>query len=142
MSRENVELVRRGYQAFNDRDLDAMVGNFTEDVEWRLIGGFADLMGAEFSGHDAVRHFVDDWLENLGGRAEIESILEAGDRVLVIARSVGVGGASGAPAEMRWGQVYSFRDGQVSAVDNYYEASDALNAVGLTEEPISQKSQP
>jgi ketosteroid isomerase-like protein len=45
----------------------------------------------------------------------------------------GAGGRSGAPAEFRWGQVYSFRDGLISAVDNYYEASDALRAVGLQE---------
>ena len=48
MSQENVELVRRGLQAFNERDIDAWLGCFTEDVEWRLIGGFGDLMGTAF----------------------------------------------------------------------------------------------
>ena len=44
MSQENVEIVRRAHQAFNDRDLDALLASFTDDAEWRLIGGFADLM--------------------------------------------------------------------------------------------------
>ena len=50
MSQENVEIVRRAHQAFNDRDLDALLASFTDDAEWRLIGGFADLIGTEFRG--------------------------------------------------------------------------------------------
>jgi ketosteroid isomerase-like protein len=133
MSRENVERVRQGFQAYMDRDLEALLAGFTDDAEWRLIGGFADLMGSEFRGREALRAFFSDWMENLGGRAEIESVLEVEDRVVAIVRSVGVGGVSGAPATMRWGQVYSFKEGRVSAVDNYYEADEALAAVGLQE---------
>jgi ketosteroid isomerase-like protein len=135
MSQENVEIVRRGFKAFNDGDFNAMMRNFAEDIEWRLIGGFADLVGAEFRGHAGVRRFFDDLMENLGrNRSEMEAILEADDRVVVIVRTRGAGAASGAPATMRWGQVYTFREGQISAVDNYYEASDALAAAGLSEQ--------
>jgi uncharacterized protein len=134
MSQENVEIVRRAYQAFNEGDLDAMLSFFAEDAEWRLIGGFASLMGAEFRGHQGLRRFFDDWRENLGIRPEMESLLEADDRVVVIVRSAGAGGISGAPATMRGGQVYHFRHGLISAVDNYYEASGALEAVGLSEQ--------
>jgi ketosteroid isomerase-like protein len=134
MSQANVEIVRSGFRAFNERNFDAVLANFADDVEWRLIGGFADLMGAEFKGHEAMRRFLNDWDEYLGGEAEIETVLEANDRVVVIVRSVAAGGRSGAPAAMRWGQVYRFRHGQISAVDNYYVASEALEAVGLSEQ--------
>jgi uncharacterized protein len=137
MSQENMEIVRRGFTAFNDGDFNAMMRNFAEDIEWRLIGGFADLVGAEFRGHAGVRRFFDDLMENLGrNRSEMEAILEAEDRVVVIVHTRGAGATSGAPATMRWGQVYTFRGGQISAVDNYYEASDALAAVGLSEQDI------
>ena len=69
----------------------------------------------------------------LGVRTEFEAVFDVDDRVAVITRSVAAGGASGAPAALRSGQVYFLRDGQISAVDNYYEASDALEAVGLWE---------
>ena len=39
MSQEKVEVVRRAFQAFADQDLDGALADFTEDVEWRLIGG-------------------------------------------------------------------------------------------------------
>ena len=133
MSQENVDLVRRVFRGFNDRDLDVMLASFTDDVEWRLIGGFADLMGTEFRGRDALRRWSTDWIENLGVRAELETVLEVKDQVVVVARTVGAGGASGAPATTRGAQVYTFRDGQISAVDNYYDATEALEAVGLSE---------
>jgi ketosteroid isomerase-like protein len=133
VSRENAEIVRRLFHAGNRRDFAAMLANAADDVEWRLIGGFADLMGAEFKGHDGVRRFFKDWNEYLpGGQAEIETVLEANDRVVVIVRTVAAGGRSGAPAAMRWGQVYTFRDRQISSIDNYYNPNEALEAVGLS----------
>jgi ketosteroid isomerase-like protein len=63
----------------------------------------------------------------------IETVLEAGQRVVVIVRTEGTGDSSGTPASMRWGQVYTFRDQQIVAVDNYYEPKQALEAVGLSE---------
>jgi ketosteroid isomerase-like protein len=66
MSQENVEVVRRAFQAFPDQDLDGALADFTEDVEWRLIGGFADLMGSEFRSPEEVRSFMLQLGENLG----------------------------------------------------------------------------
>jgi ketosteroid isomerase-like protein len=134
MSQENVELVHRAFQAFNDRDWDAISVLFTDDVVWRLIGGFADVMGSEFRGHEGLRLWVTDWVDNLGVRSAIDAVFDVDERVAVITRSVAEGGTSGTPATLRSGQVYSFRDGRISAVDNYYEVSDVLEAVGLSEQ--------
>jgi len=98
-----------------------------------LIGGFAEVMGSEFRGPEEVRSFLLELGENLGWSASPESIREAGERVVVIVRTVGVGGANGAFASLRWGQVYAFRDGKVSAVEDYFEAEQALEAAGLRE---------
>ena len=78
MSQENVETVRRAFQAFNDRDVDAMLANWSDDVEMRLIGGFADLMGSEFRGHEGIRLWMDEWVGNLDVRAEIEYVIADG----------------------------------------------------------------
>jgi ketosteroid isomerase-like protein len=95
----------------------------------RLVGGFADMMGAEFKGHEGVRRWFNDWVGSLRVRAEIEEIVDAGDRVAVVARAVGAGDASGAPVALRGGQVYCFRDGRITEVTNYYEPREALEAV-------------
>ena len=133
MSQQRIEIVRRSFEAFNDRDFDAMVADWTDDVVMRLIGGFADLMGAEFQGHDGIRRWMNEWIGSLAVRAEIEDVFEAGERVVVIARAAGAGEATGAPVEVRGGQVYSFRGLQICAVENYYDAQEALEAVGVGE---------
>jgi ketosteroid isomerase-like protein len=136
MSQENVAIVLRAFEAFNDRDVDAMLADWSEDVEMRLVGGFADLMGSEFKGQEGVRRWFNDWVGSLDVRAEIESIVDADDRVVVIARVVGSGDASGAPVALRGGQIYSFRDGRISVVTNFYEPSEALEAAGLSQRDV------
>jgi ketosteroid isomerase-like protein len=63
----------------------------------------------------------------------MEAVIEADDRVVVMLRVTGAGGARGVPTKIRSGNVYFFRDGKISAVDSYYEASQALEALGLSE---------
>jgi ketosteroid isomerase-like protein len=104
-----------------------------EDVELHFIGGFADLVGTEFRGREAVLQFWREFTGTVGGEMEIETADHFGDRVLTIATITGTGGTSGVPTEIRFGQVWSLRDGKVSRIDSYYRASDALEAAGLEE---------
>ena len=84
-------------------------------------------------------------MDSLGAQFEVERLLEAGDRVVWIASTVGAGDASGAPVTQRWGQVYTFRDGEISEVDNYWEAKDALkpsaSRSSRTERPALRRHQ-
>jgi ketosteroid isomerase-like protein len=133
MSQENVEIVRKSIKAFNERDVHTLNSLFAEDCVLRLTGGFADVMGAEFRGQEAVLGWMQDIVGAIGGNAEIEALRDVGDRVLmiVIARASGV--ASQADVTLRFGNVYFFRDGQISTLDSYYAVEAALKAVGLEE---------
>jgi ketosteroid isomerase-like protein len=133
MSEENVEIVLAALDAWNHRDFDAATGLVQEDVELHLIGGFADVIGREFKGRDAVIRFWRDFVEAVGGELELETVHDAGDRVVTIATIRGAGEASGIPVENRFGQVWSLRDAKVSRMDSYYEVSEALEAAGLQE---------
>jgi ketosteroid isomerase-like protein len=133
MSEENVDLVRRAFQAFNDRDFAALASTYSEGVVMRIIGGFEALTGPEFRGRDVVLDFWRDTVDTIGGQADIEMIREVGDQVVVVVNAVGVGAASGASASMRFGHVYSFGSGHISRIDGYFDADDALKAVALAE---------
>jgi ketosteroid isomerase-like protein len=61
----------------------------------------------------------------------IETIRQVNDQVLAIVNLAATGAASGVDTTLRTGQVYSFRDGRISALDGYYTVDDALRAVGL-----------
>jgi ketosteroid isomerase-like protein len=132
MSQENLDLVRRSVEAFNDRDIPSLESICSEDFVYRLIGGFADMMGTEFRGQDAALRWVREWMESFESRAEIETIREVNDQVLAILNIEATGATSGAGTSLRIGQVYSFRDGRISEQDSYYTPDDALKAVGLT----------
>ena len=88
-------------------------------------------MGTEVKGRDALRGFLSDWIENLGGSVEPERLLEADGRVVAMVRMASSGDASGAPTTQRIGQVYSFHGGRIQTVENYWQASEALESVGL-----------
>jgi ketosteroid isomerase-like protein len=133
MSQENVEIVRRAVQAFNERDFPAIESGYAEDVVLRHIGGMDALIGTEFRGRDAVVNSMREVIATVGGRGEIEMIREVSDRVVVIVNAALMGTKSGVPVTMRFGQVYSFREGNISLIDSYYSADDALQAVGLEE---------
>jgi ketosteroid isomerase-like protein len=50
MSQENVETLRRGYEAFNRRDIDGALEGLDPEVEWPNM-----LEGTIIRGHQAVR---------------------------------------------------------------------------------------
>ncbi len=129
MSQESVEIVHQVLEAWNRRDVDAAVRVAHEEIELHFIGGFADLIGEEFDGRAGVVRFWRDILGTIGGQVAVETTVDAGDRVAVITTAEGAGAESGAPARLRFGQVWSFREGKVIRVDFYYAPSEALEAV-------------
>ena len=129
VSQENVEVVREVMRAFNARD-DSAMSHYAEDAEFRLIGGFSGMAGENLRGREAILRFAWELIDNLQARFVVERLFEADDRVVLIASAVGAGDASGAGVEWRWGQVYRFRDGLITEVDNYWEAEEALEALG------------
>ena len=94
MSQENLDLVRRAVEAFNDRDIPALESIYSEGYVYRLIGGFADLMGTEFRGLDAALAWMKEWIEAIDARAEIETIRQVNDQVLTIMNIAATGAAS------------------------------------------------
>ena len=141
MSQENVELVRRLIQAFNDRDYPAAELIYSEDAVLNLIGGFADLTGAQFRGREAVLKWLTDWVETLDPRAQIASVRPVSDdQVFAILNIAATGAASGADTALRTGNVYSVRNGRISAHDAYYDVNEALKAMGVNEQAVSQET--
>ena len=101
MSQTNMDVVRAVFEAWNRRDFDAAISHTAEDVELHFIGGFADVMGTEWKGRDGMLLFWREWLGTLGGCIGLESLLDAGDRVVVVGTMDAVGETSGAPSIIR-----------------------------------------
>jgi ketosteroid isomerase-like protein len=134
MSQENVEIVRGVIEAFNRRDVDAIFECVNSDIEWFpavpvSFGGGA-LRGRE--GIEAYLRDVSDTWEAY--RVVGQDFRDLGeDRVLVLSRVEGRGAVSGGMVDAAMGQIFDFRDGQISRVRTYLDHGQALKAVALEE---------
>ena len=101
MSQENVEVVRRGYDAFNSGDVG--MRRFVEEI---------DEVWEDF-------------------RLEPLDFIDAGDKVVVSHLIRGSGKGSGVDVELPSTSVYTLRSGKVIEARMYREHAEALEAAGL-----------
>jgi ketosteroid isomerase-like protein len=135
MSRENVELVRRGiYEPYAEGGEFAF--NFLDpEIEWLGPREFPDLAEPHY-GHDGVRRYLDKLSEAIEDyRMVPEEFIDAGaDQVLVFSREGGRGRGSGAEVQTHpTAHLWRLRNGKAIRMQSYWERSDALEAVGLRE---------
>jgi ketosteroid isomerase-like protein len=134
MSEENVERVRRGYEAFARADLDAVLELLAPDVDWRPA--IAPILGVEtVRGREAVRRFfTHDLFEGFDQfRAKPLSFEGLGDFVLVMVRYIGRGESSGIEMDQKFATLYELRDGKTVTMRDYSTREEALEAAGLSE---------
>src|SRR5512133_1553698 len=94
MSEENVEVVRRAYEAFNRRAFDAMEATFAPTIEY-VPSGAVPGTGGVYRGQEERREVL-NWLGEFSSvRAEIKDLIDAGDQVLVGGTFWGRGKQSG-----------------------------------------------
>ena len=129
MSHENTEIVRAVYERWADGDfLTADV--FDPEAELVMPPELPDT--GTYAGVDAIaeytRGFLEPWTRIT---IEAEEIIDAGDRVVVNIVQRGVGSSSGAPTELSYAHVWTFRDGRAVRIEAYRERAAAASAAGL-----------
>jgi uncharacterized protein len=134
VSQENVEIVRGLWQAFADGGLDALMGYFDQEIDWRAMEGAPDDVG-EMHGKHAVRRYLQDWLDTFDNITSVPTeMLDVGDdRVVALIHVTGRARLSGIETELRYAIVYTFRDGLIVRGREYADRQQALKAVGLEE---------
>jgi ketosteroid isomerase-like protein len=134
VSQENLEVVRRLWQAYADGGLDGLSEFFDEDIDWRAIEGAPDDVGG-IRGIDAMRRYMGDWLETFEDiTSDPTEALDLGDdRVLAVLRIAGRARLSGVETELSYAVIYTVRDGKVVRGREYVDRSAALKTVGRGE---------
>jgi ketosteroid isomerase-like protein len=134
MSRENVEIVRRGTDAYNRGDLDGLLENWAPDavVDWSRSRGFD---AGVFRGHDAIRAH---WQRLLAAFEEVrielvDPIEEVEDGLLVVENLGYLRGRDGIEVQTRSAWLITIRDGQLTSFTLYQTKQEALEAAGLRE---------
>ena len=132
MSQENVEIVRRVFDAFNRRDIAAFIELLDRDVEWVPV--LAVLEGSVYRGHADIRRWIKD-LDTDWEFFEVyyEELRDLGDRVLVSGHWRARGLASGVEVENPGTYLYEIKGGKVVSMRTFTDYAEALEAVGLSE---------
>jgi ketosteroid isomerase-like protein len=132
VSAENVDVVRRSYEAFNRGDLDGALDVMHPEVEWQtyIVPGPG---GGTYHGRDGVRQLWSDARSVFGEfRNEPERFFDVPpDRVVAFVRICGVGKESGVPVEARIAHLITLRDGMAIRVRSFEDRDEALRAAGL-----------
>ena len=132
-SQENVEVVRRMLDAFNDGDPDAVIATFDEGCSVEEPVEMPDSPSQGFRGHDGIR----EWMANLRGvagvRFEPRSFTTGADAVVSELAARGQGQGSGVPVEWTTFAVMQMRNGKITRAQAFLDKADALEAAGLSE---------
>ena len=135
MSEENVEIVRRVYEAAARRDPATVLALYDPEVELdpsrlQTVG----LFDRVYHGHDGLRSFFREWHEAWEGiEYDYDELIDAGERVISVVTRHGRGRASGAEVEWPLALVWTIRKGKVIRVVWFPTRADALEAAGVRE---------
>jgi ketosteroid isomerase-like protein len=130
---EAVELVRRGYDAYEADGIDGIMPFLDPQIEWRNPPD-SPIAGL-FHGHDGVRTWQKLTYEVFDDlHFSPEEIVEAADgRVLAICRARVRGRGSDVAIEVPFAHVIEVRDGSIVALSMYSQVADARADVGLAD---------
>lgn len=131
MSRENVEIVRRFYEAWNGPD--------AKRATLAFIGAGFEWVNPDYAVEPGIRRGVRGWLQVLDGLdAAFEEFehqpgecLDLGDDVLCFARFVVKAGRSEIAFERDEPHLWSLHDGKIVGVRWFHDRDEALAAAGL-----------
>jgi ketosteroid isomerase-like protein len=130
MSQENVEIVRRGWEAFERGDLTGVLDTMSDDVVTVRVG----LDNVTYYGKEGYLELTADWNEGFAEwLATAEEFIDAGDCVVVRNHQIARGEASGVPVESDFWFVYTIGRGKIVRQDMYASKAEALEAAGLRE---------
>ena len=140
MSQENVEGFKRGLDAYNRRDLDALFEELDPEIEWHpalavVLGGKQTV----FHGYQGVRESIQEEDEALAVyQLEVSEIRDLGNRVLAIGRIHARGKESGAEIESPFyvlaeSKGTQGKDARAIRLRTYLDPNEALEAAGLSE---------
>ena len=131
MSQENVEVVKAAYEAWNTGDMDAYRELCDPDIIVRTAEHWPE--PGPWVGREAVMRQWEQMRETWDADAFelITDLIGAADRVVV--RFIWHGAGYGPEANIEATGVYTVRKGKIFAIEHFWDHTEALEAVGLSE---------
>jgi ketosteroid isomerase-like protein len=130
MSKENVEVVRKAWEAVNRGDIDASFKHWAPDSVFDVSRAFGPVHGTYY-GLDQIRQAFEEFFGPWESfRIELDELIDAGEDVVASVTGY-FRGRDGIEARTRTAFVWTIRDGAIAHVRFYQERQEALEAAGL-----------
>jgi ketosteroid isomerase-like protein len=128
---ENLDVVRRSFQALARGDFEAAFAEHAPDTEWRTASDEPD--SQTYRGIEGLRRLVaslaEPWEDRFERSVELESFISRGPWVVVPWRARLHGRGSGLEIEVFETYAVLVRAGKIVRVDEYRTTEEALEAV-------------
>lgn len=132
MSRENIELVQRSFDAISRGEIDALLELYDRDVQFLPLTGTQVETGG-YHGHRGVRDYFEEVAEVWDElRPHADDFRTVGNEVVAIGGCAVRGKGSGIVTDSPLAWVIAVRDGKITSHRGYRSADEALEAVGLS----------
>jgi steroid delta-isomerase-like uncharacterized protein len=137
---ENVALVRKVYELWNERDLEGALDLATDDVEIRLVA-----MGQTLTGRDGFRRFMERFATASSDmKKEVTNQVASREQVVSeftlkgthdgpLRTQVGEIASTGRAIELEVVEVIGIRDGKVARISNYSDNATLMRQLGLSD---------
>ncbi len=133
MSQENVKLVRKSIEAWNQRDRETLMSYTTSDVQWDA-GGPAAVEQPFYEGRDELARGTEALWETWEEfRLQETEVRDLGDSVLWMGRMQLKGGTSLVELDQEFAIRFSVRDGEIARGKAFLSIQEAVEAAGLAE---------
>jgi ketosteroid isomerase-like protein len=132
MSQDNVEIVRKGFEALATRGVEAALEFAAPDGVWYTAPEWPE--ASEYRGHDGLRFLFSVFADNFDDwTVDVVELRDAGDSVVALIEHGGKIKGTDVPIHQPMGNVYSdFRQGQVGRARFFQTWREALEAAGLS----------
>jgi ketosteroid isomerase-like protein len=129
VSPEDLATVQGGYEAFARGDIEALTDRYLHpEIEWRTTAEVP--FQGTYRGMEEFLRGMGEWTDAFEEMTtEVEEIVDAGERAVVLHRMRGRGRDSGVVVDLALWQVVAVRDGKIAAMHDYASREEALEAV-------------
>ncbi len=130
MSEDNLDVVRRGYDAFGRGDIDALLELFDEQIQWVTPGPSELATSGRRTGRQEVGQFFASVNELFDvQRFEPRDYIAQGDRVVVLGVEAARVRSTGKLLELDWVHVFTMRTGKVIAFQEFFDTAAVVAAM-------------
>ena len=130
MSEDNLDVIRRGYEAFGRGDINTLLDSFDEQISWVTPGPRELKTSGRRTGRQEVGEFFASVNELFDiQRFEPKEFIAQGDRVVVVGSETARARSTGNVVDVDWVHVFTMRNGKVVAFQEFFDTAAVVAAL-------------